>query len=544
MHRLRGGRLAAWLVPIIFGGLATAFRLLSKADLANDHYMTLGWAQQVLLGAWPERDFIEPGMPLSYLYSSLVQYYWPGPFSELAVTSAFVGAAAGVTVLCAARLSGSWLIGVFVALIELGFNPQLHSFHKVLTPVVTLALLQAYGLVPSRRRLVWLGLWVAVSVLFRHDLGLYAALGALVGLVVQHWRQWRACGNALLWTAVGGLILMAPYGAYVQWASGWSEHVRRGAEFGKSEVHQLFTGIPGPAALFQADRSGAVAWLFFGAHLLLLIGLVVLIVRRRELESADAGAAAAAMTLLALFLPVILREPIDGRLTDLAGVFALGLAWVLGEGTSRCGRLVRRGRHAAAAVTAVVLVIASFAAGTSVWALGRVDEQIDDAGLYAGIRGVRETWEDLRDRGRVWPWARFWPTRELPQAVLYLRACTSPTDAVLLNWRAPEYNFFARRRFAAGHVEFLPPSSYTSDADQQWMLDRLAHESVPVMLKNLDQQDEFEGAYPRVNAYLESRYNTVGTFTIYDGARIEIRVRRGLTATRTWGPDEWPCGFE
>jgi hypothetical protein len=433
---------------------------------------------------------------------------------------------------------------VLVALVELAFNPQLHSFHKVLTPVVTIALLQAYGLVPSRRRLVWLGLWVAVSVLFRHDLGLYAGIGVLVGLVVQHWRQWRTCGEALLWTAAGGLILMAPYGAYVQWAVGWPEHLRRGAEFGKSEVHQLFTGIPGPAALLQTDRSGAVAWLCFGAHLLLLLSLVILIARRRQFERTDVGVAAAAATLLALFLPVILREPIDGRLTDLAGVFAMSLAWVLGEGASRVARDWRSGRHVVALVTAVVLLFGAGVTSTSVWALGRVDEQIDDAGLYAGLRGVRETWDDLRDRGRVWPWARFWPTRELPQAVLYLRACTAPGDALLLNWRAPEYNFFARRRFGAGHVEFLPPSSYTSDADQQWMLDRLARESVPVMLKNLDQQDEFAGAYPRVSAYLEARYITVGTFTIYDGAQIEVRVRRGVRAARTWGPDGWPCGFE
>ena len=33
MHRLRGGRVAAWVVPVLVGVLATAFRLLSKADL-------------------------------------------------------------------------------------------------------------------------------------------------------------------------------------------------------------------------------------------------------------------------------------------------------------------------------------------------------------------------------------------------------------------------------------------------------------------------------------------------------------------------------
>jgi hypothetical protein len=176
--------------------------------------------------------------------------------------------------------------------------------------------------------------------------------------------------------------------------------------------------------------------------------------------------------------------------------------------------------------------------------LARVGEQIDNTGIYAGWRSVSETWDDLRDRGTVWPWARSWPSRELPRVVLYLRACTSANDAVLLTWPAPEYNFFARRRFAAGHVEFLPPSAFTTDEDQMQMLTRLAQQVVPITLTNQDRYEEFERAYPKVASYLASRYQPFGEFTIYDGSKVTLASRGDLRPTRTWGPENWPCGFQ
>ena len=150
----------------------------------------------------------------------------------------------------------------------------------------------------------------------------------------------------------------------------------------------------------------------------------------------------------------------------------------------------------------------------------------------------------VRDRGTIWPWARSWPSRELPQAVLYLRACTSADDAVLLTWPAPEYNFFSRRKFAAGHVEFLPPSAFTTALDQEQMLGWLQRQRVPVILTNRDRYEEFARAYPSVAAYLASRYEPFGEFTIYDGSQITVSSRRGLTPTRTWGPQRWPCAFQ
>ena len=59
--------------------------------------MHLAWAQQVLFGEVPGRDFVDPGMPLMYTLSAAVQWLSPGPFSEAVICCALLGLAAAVT---------------------------------------------------------------------------------------------------------------------------------------------------------------------------------------------------------------------------------------------------------------------------------------------------------------------------------------------------------------------------------------------------------------------------------------------------------------
>ena len=89
-------RLSYVLVPWLTGGLVFLFRLTSLRDLTNDHYMHLSWAQQVLLGSLPGRDFVDPGMPLAWGLSAIGQALSAGPFSEAVLSCAMFGLTAAI----------------------------------------------------------------------------------------------------------------------------------------------------------------------------------------------------------------------------------------------------------------------------------------------------------------------------------------------------------------------------------------------------------------------------------------------------------------
>ena len=144
---------------------------------------------------------------------------------------------------------------------------------------------------------------------------------------------------------------------------------------------------------------------------------------------------------------------------------------------------------------------------------------------------MRRTLVGIKETGTEWPWTRFWPAGELPDAVRYLNSCTTPDDAVLLTWAAPEYYYFAQRRFGAGHALFLPPDAFTGLDDQRLMLARMRAERIPIVLIN-------------ETRYLKQEYVPSGHFQIHEGSEVTIAIRRDLKAGRTYGAERWPCGFD
>jgi hypothetical protein len=531
-----------FVIPIAIGLLATAVRVLSSPDLSNDHYMHMAWAQQLLFGDLPGRDFVDPGMPLAYVLSAAVQALRPGPFSELAFSGIMLGVAAGVTCAVARRVTGSWLIAIGVSLLEIGFQPRFYSYPKILVPAVTLLLLQRYFETRSTSRLAWLGVWSGAAVLLRHDFAIYIAAAMICALPVMFWGAWKQLFEASWKFAAATLLTLLPYLTYVQWSEGIREHLRRGIEFARADEHQRSFELPHFEAMAAGwTRANAVAFLFYAAHALVLVLVGLLIARRRDARERLAGTAGA-LGILAGYLLVILRYPVDQRLPDMASVFAICLA-----ATAALIVTTIRARPSGRLWRALVLggggVCGAAALVASVWVIGQVPEMIDKTGIYAGMRGLRETYAQRRARDLTWPWEGAWPTSEFPPAVAYIAACTEPDDALLLTWRAPEYNFFARRKFAAGHAEFLAPRAFTSVDDQAQMLKWLSAQRVPIVLVNLTEEAQFARSYAIIDAYLKGNYATVGRFKIYDGSDIAVAVRNGLQPARTWGPDDWPCSF-
>lgn len=533
------------------GVLAFGFRLVTLRGLSNDHYMHLAWALQLLFGQLPGRDFVDPGMPLTYALSAIVQHLSPGPFSEGVLTCVLLAIAASATFLVVTELTASIPFGVAAALFEIAMEPRLYSYPKILVPAVALLLIQHYLRHPSRLRLVGLAAWTGIAVLFRHDLGVYAAAGIGTALLVAHATNWRQTGRVLAEYAVALVALMSPYVLFVLWSEGVGEHLHEAIEFAKGEAHQRF--VTPPAFPFWANgdlmswsRMDAAVFLFYAAHALAVICFVFL-ARSKKRASGHEPVAAAGFAMLLMYLLVVLRHPIDSRIQDVAALLAINGAWALAQSWQRATVAVRNEASLSFVRRFVPLVVAGIVVGGGVvntWILSDVPNRLKETRVMDGFGTIKHTIEVVKETGTVWPWERFWPAGELPAAVRYLHACTTRTDAVLLTWAAPEYYYFAQRRFGAGHALFLPPDAFTTPHDQARMLERIRSERIPVVLINESRSDEFEKAYPEVDRFIRDAYVPVGTFTIRDGSRITVAIGRELKTTGTYDPEGWPCGFE
>ena len=526
-------RIENWHIAAAIGVLAFGFRLINVRDLPNDHYMHLAWAQQLLFGELPGRDFVDPGMPLTYLISALVQMISPGPFSEAVACCIMLALAAAATFFVATGMTGSVAAGIGAALVEVALYPRLYSYPKILVPAVALLVIQRYLRRPDRLSLVLMALWTGAAVLLRHDLGVYAAAGCGAALVWRHRDNRVECARAIGLYAAAVIVVMLPYVVFVQWSEGLTEHFHEAVEFARGEAHQRF--LAPPPFPFLGTGQGFAAWseddsavlLFYVAHLAAVAALLLLVTSK-----ARAPVVAAALAMLVLYLAVVLRHPIVSRIQDVAALLAIVGAWEVVESS-------RRG-----AITSAIAVAVAVVSVAGIWHLGSLTERVRDTRVADGVGTMARTIEGVAETGTQWPWQRFWPAGEMPDAVRYLNACTNREDAVLLTWAAPEYYFFARRRFGAGHALFLPPDAFTTAHDQELMLARMRRQRVPIVLINETRRKEFADAYGEVDRYLQQEYMAAGHFQIREGSDVTVAVRRDAKPERTYGAERWPCGFD
>ena len=534
---------AAAVAIVTFG-----FRFLIMRDFTNDHFMHLAWAQQILFGNLPGRDFVDPGYPLTYGLSALAQLAQPGPLGEALLTIAALSIAAAALVVLVARLTGSIIAGVVAALFSVAMQPQLFNYPKVIAPAIALLLLAWHEAGPSRARLAALAAWTTASFLFRHDLGLYVAAAVIAGLLVANWRTPRTAARTIGGYVAIGMLTVLPYLLFVQWVEGIPEGIRMAVEFSKNETAPL--DVPTPEFPFLSSWSprdwnvdDSIAFLFYLARLLVPVAAVLLIVRRRALLPGAVAVLTASIVLLGVYDVIILRHPIATRIRDVAVPMAVVGVWACWEIVRASAGTQWPARLRQAAAVAVVALVAT-AACASVSISTKLDEGIGDTHVLEGPRGIRNRTDAVLERIAMWPWTNFWPTGALPAAVPYIAACTDPSDHLLVMWGAAEYYFFTRRPFAAGHALLLPPRAFVEPRDQALMVSRLQVQRPPVALVNETRRHEFAEAYPMLDEYVLNQYVTVGRYRNYDDSDIAIAVRKDLKGTTSYGEDGWPCRFE
>jgi hypothetical protein len=505
--------------------------------------MHLALAQQVLLGEVPGRDFVDPGMPLMYALSALVQYWWPGPFSEVVLTSALIALAAAATYALVAMMTRSWLWPVVAVFIEVALWPRLYGYPKILAPALVLLAWWHYASKPSTRALSVLAGCTGIALLLRHDIGAFAFIAVSAAICAS-----RADGRSLVKTwlqyALMTLLLLVPYQVFVESVGGLSEHVREGLEFSRSDAHQLFlswSDLPELPRLVPFDRAEAATLLYYASWLFVPLGLAGVIRRRRD-DAVITSTVVATLTFLVCYLVAIMRHPIVARVPDAAALLALLTVYHTADAMKRARMDVATHRIRARIAAGIVVLLC---AGTvaSAATLGRMKERLHETRLGDGVAKVRERLTTLARVGSEWPWEWYWPNGDLPDVIRYLRACTSADDRVLVTWSAPEYFYYAQRGFGAGHALFIP-RTFASAADRQKIVERLERERVPIALINESTRDEFARAYPEVDAYVSGRYYEVGHFTTRDRSRIAVAVRDGVVFSGSFGNDVWPCGFQ
>ena len=166
-------------------------------------------------------------------------------------------------------------------------------------------------------------------------------------------------------------------------------------------------------------------------------------------------------------------------------------------------------------------------------ATGRLDDS------WGAARGkFREVADSLRAEPPV-----TWTEKPVERSIAvsrYLAECTAPEDRVLLATFADEIAYFARRRFAGGQRRFTS-NVLTSEADQRNVLRRMARQSVPVVVTDMNYEHEFVIDYPLVAKHIESHYRRAGDVKTESEAVLHVWVEKTRPPVRTDPVLGFPC---
>jgi hypothetical protein len=525
--------------------------------LTDDHmfYAVQGW--QLLYGELPDRDFNDPGAPLTYVVSWALQVLLGrSVWSEyvFCVLALSIGSAA--TCLLAARATGSTLLGAAAALLEIALRPRLYNWPKVLVYAVGIAVVWAWISAPRVRRTWMVAAVTAFAFLLRHDHGLYVGGAFGLALLVTPGLAWSARVRHGLLFLAATIVFLLPYLGHLQAYGGIVEHFAAGARYSARDYDRSPLQPPVPAfpPVFTAaageqdgawwerdpflvlDQQYSTWWLYWVMVLIPIAALLLLIgpAGRRAPPWTQERAKVAVLAVLTLVLHYrLVRGNVAGRFGDIAVPIAILFAWSLAA-AFRTPRL-RRVVLGAAAIT-VALGTAAVLARSS-------GELVRNSGLLDGLEAAsRDGRIVTRILERTWP-LEDWTEDTTGQIGLarYLNACTAPDDRVLITGFWPPVYGLAQRGFAGGRLD-LRGGFYDTPRDQQLTVARLQRQSVPIVIgPPAEGVDDFLREFPLVAEYVYREYRHAGDVDLGGDLRFGLLVHGRALPQGTYAPLSLPC---
>lgn len=190
-------------------------------DFANDHFVPLTRARQILVGEIPVRDFFDPGLPLHH-YVSAAAMYASGQnlMGEALLTVTLVALGAALTFFLAARSTQSMTLAMVAAIVTVVVFPRLYNFPKVFLYPAALACIWHYAAGRTHAGLVSLAAVTIVAVLFRLDHGLYIAAASGLAILAANADRMRAAPAAAARFAAIVAAALLPFAVFIQWTAG------------------------------------------------------------------------------------------------------------------------------------------------------------------------------------------------------------------------------------------------------------------------------------------------------------------------------------
>ena len=233
-------------------GLCTfALRYLSFDYFANDHYLHLARAQQMLMGALPVRDYNESGLPLMAALSAGAQALsGPGLHAENVFIASMFAVAAGLSVVAARAVTRSIVLALLAVTATVVAYPVSYSYPKLLPYAAAFVAAALYAARPDWLRLGLLAAAVVFGFLLRHDHGMILGVGAAAVVVVRHWPL-RSAAVPLARLVAIGVLLAAPYLIWAQVYEGLGIYIRNGVDLSRREGSKAVWDAPA----FRIDRT-------------------------------------------------------------------------------------------------------------------------------------------------------------------------------------------------------------------------------------------------------------------------------------------------
>jgi hypothetical protein len=544
-----GGRLSVVIGMALVGIVTFAFRWLSLTSITNDHFDHVARAYQLRLGDWPVRDFVDPGLPLTYLLSAAIHAIVGHPF--LAETVLFVSGfalAAALSFRLAVLASGSASIAVVATALQVAAYPRSYGYPKLV--VYALAVTAAWWAVdrPSPRgdgsgqpqdltvaRLAALAAATAVAYYFRHDHGVYVGIAMVVLLVMHLWHHGAVrVARALALYAGLTLAFVLPHLAYVQWQIGLRSYFAVALEYSRMETRINPYQLPGFTWPLTAENS--VPLLFWACWLIPVLAAAALARGRVATPLQNQTPKVAMLVAVAVCVNLgLLRDPLLVRLPDVAMPHSVLGAWLLAAlwrwPATGVGRAATR-----TALSAITVVIA-----LAVFSAFETSEKWQQTEFEDGLGAMTDRWVDVStDLQRNFPSVLSSATEPLIPFFDYVRRCTAEDDRLLYVGYQPEVFVLAGRGFAGGHMMFL--NRFHSSPDEQALtVRRLMRQKVPFVLVPSAMRNDFRQVFDQVWGYVHEHYVPLTSIEMDDGQvdiLIEATRRAGVSAHQTTG---WPC---